>query len=67
MVQTINCSEKQQILTTKMQRASNLRIKKLYGKAATQNYILADLEDAYFGYSIKYVRIIDLKHKYDKM
>jgi hypothetical protein len=35
MIQTINCSEKQQILTTKMQEASNLRIKKLYGTAAT--------------------------------
>jgi hypothetical protein len=50
-----------------MQVASNLRIKKLYGSAATQNYVFADLEDAYFGYSIKHVRIIDLKHNYDKM
>jgi hypothetical protein len=47
-----------------MQVASNLRIKKLYGSAAT---IFADLEDAYFGYTIKHVRIIDLKHNHDKM
>ncbi len=47
--------------------ASNLRIKKLYGSADTQNYIFADLEDTYFGYSIKRVRIIDLMHKYDQM
>ncbi len=32
-----NCSEKQQILKNKMQGASNLRIKKLYGSSATQN------------------------------
>jgi hypothetical protein len=51
-----------------MRLATNLRIKKLYGSTATQNQIFADLEDAYFGYSIKSVRIIiDLKQNYDKM
>jgi hypothetical protein len=41
-----NCSEKQQFLKTKMHVASNLLIKKLYGSAAAQNQIFADLEDA---------------------
>ncbi len=45
----------------------NLLIKKLYGLSATDNYIFADLEDVYFGYSFKHVRIIDLKRNQEKM
>jgi hypothetical protein len=50
-----------------MHVASNLQIKKLHGSAAAQNQIFVDLEDAYFGYSIKRVRIIARKHNHDKM
>ncbi len=48
-----------------MQLIYSLSIKKFYSSPSTQKLIFVDLEDAYFDYSIKGVRII--KHNHDKM